>query len=107
MIPPNAASLTVLKGNPSVTSIDAALREYDEKWDWKVRQISASTFSVIFPTPEMLRFGRRSAFLPLPENVEVKVGPPIANPEAVTWLQELWIKVKGFPEKFQIGRAHV
>jgi hypothetical protein len=106
LIPPNSATLSVLKGSLTVESRTHALKELiNDQWGWQIHRIAHDAFAAISPSADSVRFALRSTFLPLLDDVEVKAGPPVVDPDATTWLLETRIRVRGIPAKLRQDSA--
>jgi hypothetical protein len=102
MIPPNSTTLFVLKGSLAVESLTHALKELiNDQWDWQIHRIAHDAFAVVFPSANSVCFTLRSTFVPLLDDVEVKAGPLVVDPDATTWLLETRIRVRGIPAKLR------
>jgi hypothetical protein len=74
----------------------------DEHWDWQVRQIGPTDFSLIFPSKESLRIAIRGGGLTLPcTKLKAIVTVPLGDPLAAESLEEVWVKLLGVPPPFR------
>jgi hypothetical protein len=70
-----------------------------EDWNWQVRRLSETDFSVVFPTPDSLKLCKNAADLALPgSRIRIIVLDSINNPlGAPPPLSAVWAKVLGVP----------
>jgi hypothetical protein len=70
-----------------------------EDWNWQVRRLSETDFSVVFPTSDNLKLCKNAVDLALPGNrIRIIVLDSINNPlGAPPPLTEVWAKVLGVP----------
>jgi hypothetical protein len=69
-------------------------------WDWKVTQVAAKEYMVLFPSQDCLRMSARSGklFFPL-SNSTAKIKLADADPAPVELLQEVWVTISGLPRR--------
>jgi hypothetical protein len=70
-----------------------------EDWNWQVRRLSETDYSVVFPTPDSLKLCKNAADLALPgSRIRIIVLDSINNPlGAPPPLSEVWANVLGVP----------
>ncbi|KAK1678678.1 hypothetical protein QYE76_039526 [Lolium multiflorum] len=70
-------------------------------WDWKVTQVAAKEFTVLFPSQDCLRMSARSGklFFPL-SNSTANIKLADADP-APAELQEVWVTISGLPRRMR------
>jgi hypothetical protein len=65
---------------------------------WNVREVSPSEFAVAFPSAELLRAVSWSEMTILPlHNIKVSINPLCVDPEIVSSLSSVWVRVHGIP----------
>jgi hypothetical protein len=79
--------------------VDAELKDLvDETWDWQVRKLNETDFSVVLPSKESLRMAIRGGGPTLPTSkCKALVTVPTGDPLAVEQLEEIWVRLHGVP----------
>jgi hypothetical protein len=69
-------------------------------WDWKVTQVAAKEYMVLFPSQDCLRMSARSVklFFPL-SNSTAKIKLADTDPAPAELLQEVWVTISGLPRR--------
>jgi hypothetical protein len=71
----------------------------EEHWDWQVKQINDSDFSVIFPNAQSLKLCKNTGGLTLPiSKVSVLVVDPRVYQDSETSLAKVWVFLSDVPE---------
>ncbi|KAK1615083.1 hypothetical protein QYE76_020600 [Lolium multiflorum] len=71
-------------------------------WDWKVEEMVAHEFSVVFPSRESLQISARSGWLFLPLSWTVAdIRLTDSDPAPVEMLQEVWVRFTGVPRRMR------
>jgi hypothetical protein len=71
----------------------------DDLWDWQVKRVSKTEFSVVFPSRQMMRLCTGSGKLHLPlskRDTEIREG--FVSPRSSLVLPSGWVKLTGVPE---------
>jgi hypothetical protein len=69
-----------------------------EDWDWKVKQINATDFLVVFPNEVSLRLCKSAGGMTLPvSKVVVIFAEPKSDPSRAALLSKIWILLFGVP----------
>ncbi|KAK1650697.1 hypothetical protein QYE76_068502 [Lolium multiflorum] len=71
----------------------------DKLWDWQVKRVSETEFSVVFPTRQTLRLctGRGKLYLPLCK-IETKIREAFCDPKPFLVLPSAWVQLTGVLE---------
>lgn len=73
---------------------------WETKSDWQIIQIQRNCFSVVYPSKAALRMTKKSSTITLTiSEHKAEVGEPFREPQAVSWLQECWVRVFGISDK--------
>jgi hypothetical protein len=99
----NSATVILGGGQLSAEQVEDEFKDLvDEHWDWQVRQIGPTDFSLIFPSKESLRIAIRGGGLTLPcTKLKAIVTVPLGDPLAAETLEEVWVKLLGVPPPFR------
>jgi hypothetical protein len=95
-----AAVIKFLSAPLSEEQLAAELKHLvDDMWDWQVRRLSESEFSVIFPTRQTLRLstGSGKLYLPLNKN-DTEIREAFNAPKPYLVLPSTWVRLTGVPE---------
>nr|XP_051229416.1 uncharacterized protein LOC127347246 [Lolium perenne] len=75
----------------------------DELWDWQVRKISDSEFSVVFPTRQTLKLSTGSGKLHLPlSKTDTEIREAFLAPRPSLILPSTWVRLTGVPEDLMV-----
>ena len=98
--PSNSASVVIDKGNFTAEEVEEEFKELmDENWQWQVKQISPTEFTLVFPSKELLRMAMRGGGLLLPiTGYRAAVSAVSGDPRASESLEVLWLKLWDVPE---------
>jgi hypothetical protein len=95
----NAAVLSFDRLPLSARDLEAELHHLiGIDWDWKVTQVAAKEFTVLFPSQDCLRMSARSGklFFPL-SNSTTNMKLADVDPAPADLLQEVWVTISGLP----------
>jgi hypothetical protein len=71
----------------------------DDMWDWQVRRMSETEFSVTFPTRQTLCLSTRSGKLHLPlSKKDTEIWEAFNTPKSYLVLPSTWVRLTGVPE---------
>jgi hypothetical protein len=96
-LPENAATVIINEIDPrsklSVQLLSDDLKKLvEEHWDWQVKRINDSDFSVIFPNAQSLKLCKNTGGLTLPvSKVSVLVVEPQVYQDSETSLAKVWV----------------
>ena len=95
----NLGAIQIVSGKASVDWVEEELKHLiDNKWDWKVRQISDREFLAVFPNKTMLgAFSKSNGIKLALHNIFAKVSRSNLDSEASSVLQTGWVKIYNIP----------
>ena len=88
------------KGNFTADEVEEEFKELvDESWQWQVKQVSPTEFTLVFPSKELLRMAMRGGGLLLPiTGYRAAVTAVTGDPRASETLEVVWLKLWDVPE---------
>ena len=95
----NLGAIQIVSGKASVDWVEEELKHLiDNKWDWKVRQISDREFLAVFPNKTILgAFSKSNGIKLALHNIFAKVSRSNLDSEASSVLQTGWVKIYNIP----------
>ena len=95
--------MVIDKGNFTVDEVEEEYKELvDEQWQWQVKQINNTKFSLVFPSKELLHMVTRGGRLVLPiTGYRAQVSEATGDPLTSKTLEVIWVRLLDVPEPLQ------
>ncbi|CAO2189408.1 unnamed protein product [Urochloa humidicola] len=99
----NMACIEIVNGQATSERVEEGLKQLiDDKWDWKVRQITDSQYLAEFPNKVMLTaFSKSKGVEFAAHNIFAKVMKSSVESTASSILQSGWVKLYNIPPKYR------
>ena len=92
----------------SAETIRSELAGLQSGWTWAVRELSATEYSVVFPSAELLAHVSWSDTITLPlHKIRVSIRPSDTDPDMPPPLASVWVRIHGIPSDLRKEVAYV
>jgi hypothetical protein len=92
----------IKEGDANTEMVKLELKNYDDKWDWQVKQCDRDIFSLVFPNQmSQQHFTIIKSFDFSSVVVKARIMTSDLPPGASSRLKPTWVKVSGIPKEFR------